>query len=617
MAVISFDFGSANSGALINPVGKEYNPNELIYVHVQDGEQSYPKQPTVFWVHRDLLGKEFIDSQDINISSCVYYSKEFDKNANFIWTSQKIMERVSELGKPDSEWVRFNNPKMEIYKIGTEDEKAGLIKGSDGKFYPLEKILKLFFTVIKKECLHIIEREGIISSTPNEWVVSVPGMAIWNYKGMAMMKRVIEEVMGDHVTFLTEPECALVGLNLKGGNVESIRNNTVNLIVDIGGGTTDIVAIEEIEKEGNRFFRELSYKNNSEKDPVVSIPYGGNDIDLNFITLFCNTLGKGVFKPSERVKLFEDFSRDVPTGASRFMSNWRDLQFSEEVNDDKVYFSPGGKYRQWIKTFYPQLADKVAGEVQWDGAEFRHKVFGIVYDAIIKAVEEITDGLSDKKINLDCLYFAGGLSRDPNLRIRIIETVKSRFPGVKISNISFGSVVGAVQRGCNHLFLNKEWLIARTPRQNYYVVFSARTEDFDIQEYEKEAYGQYTKLGVRIPFREFSKTIRKQTDNLQPDEEGIVKYLWPLCLQYIPVDYDMKYTAHALYPETQTGVSFKIVSSPTPFLLTEESSCKPATILKYDFGYNFERCSLQLDVTSSVVNDEIKFVLWDKNDKVV
>lgn len=68
MAYITLDFGSSNSGAVLNTAfGKEYNLSDLIYVHRQDGDAGFTKQPTVFWIKRSLIDKTSITESDIKI----------------------------------------------------------------------------------------------------------------------------------------------------------------------------------------------------------------------------------------------------------------------------------------------------------------------------------------------------------------------------------------------------------------------------------------------------------------------------------------------------------------------------------------------------------------------
>ncbi len=91
MAYITLDFGSSNSGAILNTsIGKDYNPSDLIYIHRQDGDTGFTKQPSVFWIKRDLIMKSSVSETDINIYSCVFHDEDNLQSANFIWCQNQI-----------------------------------------------------------------------------------------------------------------------------------------------------------------------------------------------------------------------------------------------------------------------------------------------------------------------------------------------------------------------------------------------------------------------------------------------------------------------------------------------------------------------------------------------
>lgn len=79
--------------------------------------------------------------------------------------------------------------------------------------------------------------------------------------------------------------------------------------------------------------------------------------------------------------------------------------------------------------------------------------------------------MKQKQINLDAIYFAGGLSLDKRLK-KLIKTLSSKyFPFARFKETSDGTVVGAIQRGGNHIAANKETLIRRMSRRTFYTEF--------------------------------------------------------------------------------------------------------------------------------------------------
>lgn len=139
MAYITLDFGSSNSGALLNTSGQEYNPADLLYVHRQDGDASFTKQPTVFWIKRNILERSSWSENDINIYSCVFHEEDtYALNANFIWCQNQIMKALPRLSN-NREWVCIEHPKMELYKKDNSNPANTQIKARDESKYSLKK----------------------------------------------------------------------------------------------------------------------------------------------------------------------------------------------------------------------------------------------------------------------------------------------------------------------------------------------------------------------------------------------------------------------------------------------------------------------------------------------
>ena len=118
MAYITLDFGSSNSGAVLNTAfEREYNPSDLIFVHKQEGDAGFTKQPTIFWIKRSLLEKTSYSESDINIFSCVFYDEEkYLEDANFIWCQNQIKKCIPALSK-SRDWVRVNIPKWNSIRL--------------------------------------------------------------------------------------------------------------------------------------------------------------------------------------------------------------------------------------------------------------------------------------------------------------------------------------------------------------------------------------------------------------------------------------------------------------------------------------------------------------------
>ena len=292
MAYITFDFGSSNSGAILNFSGKNYQLDELAYIHRQD-ETGFTKQPTVFWIKRSLLEKPSLSENDINIFSSVFYEEKYYASANFLWCKEQIADKISELSR-DTEWVYIQYPKMELYKNENRSPSNTVIKATDGSTFPFIKVLSIFFMVIKKECFHKASKTSFVLSDHDiNWGITVPGLAIWHQEARDVFKNVAESVFGANLTLYSEPECALIGLNLVGeeGNLDFVENR-YSLVVDLGGGTADICVMKEtLHEDGVTSFDEVK-STYGDKDSTTSKRAGGNDIDRNFISFICRYLAQ-------------------------------------------------------------------------------------------------------------------------------------------------------------------------------------------------------------------------------------------------------------------------------------------------------------------------------------
>lgn len=624
MAYITLDFGSSNSGAVLNTAfGKEYNLSDLIYVHRQDGDAGFTKQPTVFWIKRSLIDKTSITESDIKIFSCVFYDEDkYAESANFIWCQNQVKKMLPSLTH-NSEWVRVQHPKMELYKTGNATPSQTLIRASDGSQLPLKKILNIFFLVIKKECLHKAEEAGLVLNSDDiNWGITVPGLAIWNQSAVTVIKDIAHSVFGEHLTLWSEPECALIGINLSGRAELDFVKDRYSLVVDLGGGTADICVMKEtLNSDGTTTFDEIKSTREG-KDSTTSERAGGNDIDRNFKSFFCEYLAKDVDMNDTPIWLLTIFLLDNPKGAMEFDEQWRLLQFSDKIEEDIVHFNPGRAYKEWLMTHCPAAAKKrdEYGEFSFNGNELREYVFNPIYGKILKSVEDNLSVLKQKQINLDAIYFAGGLSLDKRLK-KLIKTLSSKyFPFARFKETSDGTVVGAIQRGGNHIAANKDTLIRRMSRRTFYTEF---VMDYNGNKEElRDSLGgrirnDYSeRFGIWLDDSEIKKKVSDQWNNMVIDySDASVPYYTPLCLRFAPVTKIQSFNIMPHHPGKQTAVTIKVFSSDQNFILFKNSDIKDEGEFGYDFGYNWESAKLIFDPTSNAVEGTALFYLADENGK--
>lgn len=623
MAYITLDFGSSNSGAILNPsYGNEYSPADLIFVHRQDGDAAFTKQPTIFWIKKNLIFKESISESDIDIYSCVFHEKDiYANNANFIWCQNQIKDALPKLTH-NSDWVRIQYPKMILYTNSTQPSLAQ-IKANDGNMYSLIKILRIFFTVIKKECLKKAEDAHLILTEEEiNWAITVPGLAIWNQEVVQVIKDIAQPIFGNNITFLSEPECALIGINISGNDTLDFKENRRSLVVDLGGGTADICVMKESSHEdGTMTFDEVKSTREGQ-DSTTSKKAGGNDIERNFISFFLEYLMDDLNFADSAVTVYQEFLKEQPVGSYDLKKRMLDLLFQDEISDDIIHFNPGRIFVDWLKTRYPSAVKKrdEYGEFSLNGEALRNSVFKPVHDVILSAVEDNLRTLKDNNVELDLVYFAGGLSLDRILKKKIKILSTEIFPYIQFKEASDGAVVGAVQRGGNHIIVNKESLIRRMSRRTFYTEFFTRFNG-NISELKEDLGGRlrsyYYKLaGNWLSDRELQEIIDRQWGNLSIDySSGSVAYLAPLCIKFAPVNKSQEFTILPFNKGNQTATALRVFSSDDNFLIFRNSSIRDEGEFTYDFGYNWASAKVIFDPTSSAVEGTALFYLEDMGGK--
>jgi hypothetical protein len=619
MTYITLDFGSSNSGAVLNTQGKEYSPNDLLFIHRQD-ETGILKQPTVFWIKRSLLEKNVVNDSDINIFSCVYYEPDNMSTANFVWCRDQIRKMLPTIINNQEEWVRIKHPKMELYKLGETISDNSTIKGNDNRDYSLKRILHLFFSVIKKECMRKVQGVvGIATTGETMWNITLPGLAIWNQEVVNFIRDIAKPIFGDNVAFYSEAECALLGINLSLGSGIDFEENRHSLVVDLGGGTADICIMREsLNEDGTNTFDEQK-TTKGDKDSTSSICAGGNDIDRGFISFFCDYLADGIdLEDTSVVCIYNAFAFENPAGAMIFDSQWKDLQKSDQINEKTINFNPGRPFREWVKIHYQDAAKKMYdGEFPLDGDSLRKNVFMPIYEKICHSIEEHVDVAKKKGINLKVLYFAGGLSLDKNLRSKITDVVRKRFPNITVRETSGVAAIGAVQRGGNHISVNKEKLIRRMARRTFYVEFGLKingdinTARKILTEKIRDEYAD--QVNISLTDVEINKMLDEQWHDMEI-RNGLIIYLSPLCVRFAPVFKQVSLTITPTNPGKQKGADVRVFSSSSGLKIFKNSEVKDEGQFTYDFGYCWEQAKLVFDPTASnAVEGIASFYLTDND----
>lgn len=468
--------------------------------------------------------------------------------------------------------------------------------------------------------MHKAAEAGVIMASDDiSWNITVPGMAIWNQNAVKVIKDIATPIFGENLTLLSEPECALIGINISGSSELDFVKDRYSLVVDLGGGTADICVMKEtMNADGSKTFDEI--KSTFEgKDSTTSEHAGGNDIDRNFKAFFCNYLAEGIDLADSPVLLYTEFLKENPVGAMEFDKKWIELQFSDEIEEDTISFFPGRYYIEWLRTHYPAAANK-RGEYGFslNGEKMREYVFTPVYKIILKSLEENLIVLKQKGFELDAIYHAGGLSLDKRLKKQIKTMISTYFPYAKHKETSDGSVIGAVQRGGNHIAVNKDTLIRRMSRKTYYTEFVTKYPG-NMDELRSIIGSQlrhdYDQLGIYLNDDEISNIINRQWSNVAIDySDGCVPYLTPMCIRFTPVTQVQSFEIKPFKPGHQTGVTVRVFSSDKNFVLFMNSDVQDEGEFSHEFGYNWDKAKLVFDPASNAVEGTALFSLLSEND---
>lgn len=268
VAAISIDFGSTNTGCAgihsSENGGKiEYRTPEFFY-HTGN----YAKDNTWFFVKPDFLQKikndfKGVRDEDFSIESIVSHPD----NPNIIW-GRKPIKQFSSLIKTEG-WIQFRWLKMDFLH-GTSYSSDCL---------SIEQAIKLFFRILKIERLKAesarLKRK--VSADEILWGVTIPSVLSTEQK--QIMLSVVKDILSPDARILSEPEGPMVSSFVHGGkSFDGYQDGRVSLVIDCGGGTTDICLMQE---------------NTKGKKPIVDMiahtegsVAGGNDVDNAFYIYF-------------------------------------------------------------------------------------------------------------------------------------------------------------------------------------------------------------------------------------------------------------------------------------------------------------------------------------------
>lgn len=616
VSAIAVDFGSSNSGCC--RVCNFDNEKNLVFSNPEfiQNKGDYAKDNTWFYVEPSFLERIRTDygslkDEDFKILSRILSGTE---SPNIIWQRDVIRANGKKL--KDEKWVSFRNFKMMLYH--GDDNMAALD-------FPLLLIIKTFMRILKIECLYRESRRLGRQVDADEvlWGITIP--SIWTDENKSVMFDIAHDVFSKQTRILSEPQGPLAYallVNNEHGQV-SFRNGRITLVVDMGGGTTDITVMKEVLQNDGSFKCEMVAQTDGSDA-------GGNDVDKDFYMFMLRNISKG--KTSDDGisydsltdndlfdKLFFDFQTDVPSFLA-FDDEWNKLKTREDINERKeLPFSFSSDYRKWLKSNgHSQIAD-VVGEYllngcQFDTEDFKNKVFVPTFDKICKTIKEFLFA-SCSNIPIDQVVLAGGMSCNNLLRGYVQETIKEVL-GSSISRhfqdlgplMSGGSIVA----GSCYLLVHKDAMINLAVANYFYNARVSSVTDAIVSSYKER--------GVSMKKGEVS-TLMDDEQEYNTGYMGSYSVLFPVMIKdsLVKPFYDEDLSTR----EDQTSLRFTFYSSDGKIvlfanednpdltkLLEFSCECKPNTRYKLEVDANESQISNSLHVvlreyiTNEIVMDD-------------
>jgi hypothetical protein len=578
--VAAIDFGTANSGVVWGPAS-EAICQRFQYVNRKSSE-GYAKTRTAF-----LIKKSRMDEIEKCIDSLVIHGISDSANPD-VYYGNDIYNGYSAIKqkKTGNDWVLFDYFKMALHNEASADPK---ITGSGDVEYRLVHVIGVFLRCLKDATMNSINSSQIrISANEVKWGVTIP--TIWDMRAKKLMGDAIRFGLGEDYVAILEPEgaaCSFTTMVSPQSIPFSIGKGERYMVIDCGGGTTDIVA-QEVGESGMAW----------EVCRADGKAAAGWDIDERFWRLLAQKMARRTMTGEKAYQLMiEDFRRD----RTRFI-DWLELErtwhqikegrLSADYEDDYRYsFNIPRAFENWLGKV---LKDKGGidrevmdddGNVVFTQREIRDQVCAPVLDSILRTAEEF----AGKCGHLDYVFLAGGLSGLGFLQKRIEKFARTKCKGAApvFEDRWTGHheiAGGAIMRGAA-ILLVYERMIQRISKRNYYFDCGLRVERVAIDEMLPALMSAYRGLGLtdgecRAKEAAFRKKLscREESDfNVVRDENGgysVLRYM-PICLRDKPAQ---KFRMDGLVPRCfsgkatdQVSIAFFSSESDLSFVFREES----------------------------------------------
>lgn len=526
ISAIAVDFGSTNSGcARITSFDQDGN---LTYAtpHLVHSTGLYAKDNTWFYIEPGFLQSvkqhyETLNDSAFRIESRVLHTD----NPNIIWGRASIKEFSEKI--IEEHWVSFKNFKM-LLRDGISGTKLDL---------PLLSTIKLFLRILKIECLSV-ERQRMgreVTADEINWGLTIP--AIWNDQNKQIMVECVHEIFSKKARILSESEGPLVAnlLSASGDGQARFTQGRTSLVIDVGGGTTDICLMKEVKRPDGSFKFEMV----ADTDGSAA---GGNDVDKDFYLYMLRFISKG--KKSDNGiaydmledeallhKLLDGFKSNIRE-FMEFEDNWLRLKGSRNLGrTGSCEFIFTNSYMKWLKNNGHKEISAVVRDMLIDGCAFPSQVFVAkvltpTFSKICSKIEEIINRNLQKGVRFDTIILAGGMSLNYHLNVRIKQTINKLLgnKGMDAIRETPGLFAGsAVMTGTCYLLIHRG-AIERIAKRNYY--YDCRVGDIS-----RCLRKDYQRVGIDIKLGEIQSLIEDESEYTVIKGDGKYLILRPVVLK--------------------------------------------------------------------------------------
>lgn len=626
------DFGSSNSGCAF--MDKLYEQPHLLH---RTRGTAYAKEETRFAITPAFLKRLVNDYNNIKDSDFIVKSDTkglFETaNPNIVWREDSLSSVYS------PEYIFFSNFKMSLYK----HEKT--VKGSDGQIYPIDIIIKVFLRLLKIDSYIAFQEDTgskIDASDSIHWGVTIP--SIWGAEEKQLMREIALVVFGNDATILSEPQGALTYyINFANQGKADLKNGRISIIIDAGGGTTDLACVIESRDENGQ------YSLNS-----MNLPDGeglaGNDIDDEFWIELCKILvnGSGTTEKYRRVsniydELLGNYMAESQEGRKELFQQWRKIQFNRyEKNARNLSFVFSKEYRNWLKrnnhTEIAQFILYEEREIEIPSTTVDKCHNSIIKQGIVPKIDAFISSTLKRFQRIDRIVLAGGLSYTSTFKNEIltlarqykIDDVQTCSAGISQDYLAITKCSGAVAMGAVYQLAHPDLMVYSAVQSYYYEVYTTESRLLDVRmdEYKpfnfasilnpsKSTSEQYDCLRAKIEEYQNSHSAYKITAK-DPNGEICVRSLSPICVRgCLATSFKTTLTPMS---NGQTEIVLPIYVSDNPYVLY--CSDNNPDIVKLDtirisIGHSFKNVTLEIKLSDAQNANPIVVTLTDDNGNII